>query len=227
MPVSVKDLAYTYGQGRLLRHVLKGVSFDVDDGEVAIITGPSGSGKTTLLTILGALRSFSQGTVIVNGVSLQGQPTAELLRMRQRIGFVFQRHNLLKSLPVFENVESGLHLLAESDPEMNRARAQAMLKAVGLGDRGHDFPHNMSGGEQQRVAVARALVRMPDLIIADEPTAALDSKSGRLVADLTRDIAGKLGCAVIVATHDERIFDIADSRLHMEDGRLVKLPMGA
>jgi putative ABC transport system ATP-binding protein len=221
MPVSVRDLTYAYGRGHLARLVLKGVSLDVQDGEVIIITGPSGSGKTTLLTILGALRSFSEGEVAIHGVSLQGQGTDALLRMRGRIGFIFQRHNLLKSLTAYENVESGLHLLPESDREMNRARAHAMLEAVGLGTRGSDYPENMSGGEQQRVAVARALVRLPDLIIADEPTAALDAASGRLVADLIRGIARKLGCAVIMATHDERVFDIADTRLRMEDGVLV------
>ncbi len=221
--VSVKDLHFTYGRAHLARKVLKGVSFDVADGEVVIITGPSGSGKTTLLTILGALRSFEDGSVNVHGMELRGQAGPALLEMRKRIGFIFQRHNLLKSLPVFENVEAGLHLLREADPEMNRSRAQAMLAAVGLGTRGHDYPENMSGGEQQRVAVARALVRLPDLIIADEPTAALDAQSGNLVANLIRDIARKLRCPIIMATHDERVFHIADTRLHMEDGCLVRL----
>jgi putative ABC transport system ATP-binding protein len=223
MPVSVQGLAYTYGKRHLARQVLKDVTFEAQDGEVLIITGPSGSGKTTLLTILGALRPFSTGEVVVHGAALKRVDITGLLDARQRIGFIFQRHNLLKSLTVYENVESGLHLLPESDKQMDRIRAHAMLTAVGLGSRGADYPETMSGGEQQRVAVARALVRMPDLIIADEPTAALDSKSGRLVVELIRDLATKLGCVVIMATHDERSFFAADRRLHMEDGHLREI----
>jgi putative ABC transport system ATP-binding protein len=220
MPVVVQDLRYTYGEGALAREVLKGVSFTVEDGEVVIVTGPSGSGKTTMLTIVGALRPFSDGEVSVHGLSLRGADTEALLEVRQRIGFVFQRHNLLKSLTVYENVESSLYVLAESDETSNRPRAQAMLEAVGLGDRGHDFPEQLSGGQQQRVAVARALVRLPDLIMADEPTAALDAESGRMVMNKMRELATQLGCVVIIATHDERVFDVASRRLHMEDGRL-------
>lgn len=220
MPVDVQGLRYTYGRGRLAREVLREVSFSLDDGEVAVVTGPSGSGKTTLLTVLGALRPFTEGAVTIHGVPLAGLSSRGLLDLRRRIGFIFQRHNLLKSLSVLENVESGLHLLPESDPIMNRGRAEAMLAAVGLGGRGLAYPDTMSGGEQQRVAVARALVRLPDLIIADEPTASLDAASGRLVAELIQGIARKLGCVVIMATHDERVFDIATRRLHMADGVL-------
>lgn len=223
MPVTAAGLAYSYGTRHLTRHVLKDVSFTAEDGEVTIITGPSGSGKTTLLTILGALRSSTIGRVSVHGAELGLLDKKGLIEARQRIGFIFQRHNLLKSLSVYENVESGLHLLPESDPAMDRIRAHAMLESVGLGTRGKDFPDMLSGGEQQRVAVARALVRMPDLIIADEPTAALDAESGLLVVNLIRKLANMLGCTVIMATHDERSFFAADVRLHMEDGRLRKL----
>ncbi|MES2495950.1 MAG: ATP-binding cassette domain-containing protein [Pseudomonadota bacterium] len=225
MPVEVEDLRYTYGKGALAREVLKGVSFTADDGEVLLITGPSGSGKTTMLTIVGALRPFAEGQVSVHGLALRGASTEALLDIRQRIGFVFQRHNLLKSLTVYENVESSLYVLDESDESSNRPRAQAMLDAVGLGDRGHDFPEMMSGGQQQRVAIARALVRLPDLIIADEPTAALDSESGRLVMNKMRDLAVQLGCVIMIATHDERVFDIANRRLHMEDGHLREVEL--
>lgn len=213
-------LSYSYGTGRLTRAVLKEVSFSVSEGEVIIITGPSGSGKTTLLTIIGALRPFREGSVRFQDQDLGGMSEAGLLDIRQRIGFVFQRHNLLKSLPVIENVESGLHLLPETDTEMNRMRAEAMLEAVGLGGRGADYPENLSGGQQQRVAVARALVRMPDMIVADEPTAALDAESGRRVMEVVRNVASQLGCTVLISTHDERIFHVADRRLHIEDGVL-------
>src|SRR4051812_46700515 len=131
MPVVVEDLRYTYGEGALAREVLKGVTFTAEDGEVVIVTGPSGSGKTTMLTIVGALRTFSEGHVSVHGLDLRGADTEALLDVRQRIGFVFQRHNLLKSLTVYENVESSLYVLAESDESTNRPRAQAMLDAVG------------------------------------------------------------------------------------------------
>ena len=224
MPITVDNLRYTYGQGDLARHVLMGVSFEAQDSEVLIVTGPSGSGKTTMLTIIGALRPFVEGAVSVHGLELRGADTRALLEMRQRIGFVFQRHNLLKSLTVYENVESSLHVLPESDEATNRARAQAMLEAVGIGDRGADYPEMLSGGQQQRVAIARALVRLPDLIIADEPTASLDAESGRLVMNVMRDLASKLGCVIMIATHDERVFDIANRRLHMEDGYLHELP---
>ena len=225
MPVVVEDLRYTYGEGALARQVLKGISFTAEDGEVLIVTGPSGSGKTTMLTIVGALRPFLDGRVAVHGLDLGGAGIDALLDVRQRIGFVFQRHNLLKSLTVYENVESSLYVLAESDESTNRARAQAMLAAVGLGDRGDDYPEQMSGGQQQRVAIARALVRLPDLIIADEPTAALDAESGRLVMSVMRDLATRLGCVILIATHDERVFDIGDRRLHMEDGRLHEVEL--
>ena len=227
MPVVVEDLRYTYGEGALARQVLKDVTFTANDGEVLIVTGPSGSGKTTMLTIVGALRPFKEGRVSVHGLDLRGAGLDELLDMRQRIGFIFQRHNLLKSLTVFENIESSLHVLPESDVSTNRARAQAMLTAVGLADRGPDFPERMSGGQQQRVAIARALVRLPDLIIADEPTASLDAESGRLVMEMIRDLAVRLGCVVMVATHDERVFDVADRRLHMEDGKLIEMAVSA
>jgi putative ABC transport system ATP-binding protein len=225
MPVIVQDLRYTYGEGVLAREVLKGVSFTAEDGEVLIITGPSGSGKTTMLTIVGALRTFTEGEVSVHGLDLRGADMEALLDVRQRIGFVFQRHNLLKSLTVYENVESSLYVLDESDESSNRARAQAMLDAVGLGDRGNDFPEMMSGGQQQRVAIARALVRLPDLIVADEPTAALDAESGRLVMNKMRDLAMQLGCVIMIATHDERVFDVGDRRLHMEEGRLREVDL--
>ena len=225
MPVIVQDLRFTYGEGALAREVLKGVNFTIDDGEVVIVTGPSGSGKTTMLTIVGGLRPFTQGEVLVHGLALRGADTEALLDIRQRIGFVFQRHNLLKSLTVYENVESSLYVLDESDESTNRPRAQAMLEAVGLGDRGNDFPEMMSGGQQQRVAIARALVRLPDLIIADEPTASLDAESGRLVMNKMRDLAMQLGCVIMIATHDERVFDVANRRLHMEDGRLREVEL--
>ena len=197
-----------------------GVSFTARDGEVLIVTGPSGSGKTTLLTILGALRPFVEGEVSVNGLCLRDADIDDILNLRRRIGFVFQRHNLLMSLTLYENVEASLYMLPKSEEGAERARAQAMLAALGLGDRGSDFPASLSDGQQQRVAIARALVRLPDLIIADEPTASLDVETCNLAMKVTRDFATRQGCVIIMATHDERVFHIADRRLHMEDGHL-------
>ncbi|MEI6160004.1 MAG: ATP-binding cassette domain-containing protein, partial [Roseococcus sp.] len=222
--LTVTGLSYAYGTGKLRRDVLKSINFSVAEGEVVVVTGPSGSGKTTLLTLIGGLRPFSVGSIVFQNRELRGLKLKELLDLRKRIGFVFQRHNLLRSLTVMENVESGLHLLDESDTTTNRIRAQAMLDRVGLGERGADFPEGLSGGQQQRVAVARALVRLPDLIIADEPTAALDAESGRRVMTVIRELASKLGCVVLISTHDDRVFSIASRRLHMEDG--VLQPVG-
>lgn len=197
-----------------------GVGFTARDGEVLIVTGPSGSGKTTLLTILGALRPFVEGEVSVNGLSLRDADINDILNLRRRIGFVFQQHNLMKVLILYENVEASLYMLPKSEEGAERARAHAMLAALGLGDRGRDFPASLSDGQQQRVAIARALVRLPDLIIADEPTASLDAEFCNLAMKVMRDFATRQGCVIIMATHDERVFHIADRRLHMEDGHL-------
>src|SRR5205085_5426023 len=186
---------------------------------IVIITGPSGSGKTTVLTLAGALRSVQQGNMKVLGQELNGASTRTLVRIRENIGFIFQAHNLLECLTARQNVQMALGMGPASGAGA-RTRAADMLQAVGLGDRIEHYPSQLSGGQRQRVAVARALVRAPKIVLADEPTAALDKQSGREVIDLMRALARDAGTTIMLVTHDNRILDVADRILHLEDGRL-------
>lgn len=217
---TLRAVQHGFGSGPRRRAVLRDVTLDLLPGEFVALTGPSGSGKTTLLTLLGALRVPEAGSVRLLGQELRGLNTAGLAALRRRIGFVFQRHHLLRSLSVLENVEVALHGLPGSEPRRDRAAALAMLAAVGLGDRGGEPTALLSGGEQQRVAVARALVRRPSLVLADEPTASLDSRTGRAVVALLAELTRGRPCAVVMGTHDERCLDLVTRRLHMEDGML-------
>ena len=221
--VCVSGLSYSYGEGALQQEALSDVDLDVHGGEVVILTGPSGSGKTTLLTLIGGLRTVETGSLTVFGDQLRGAPEPVLAAIRKRIGYVFQAQNLVESLSAVENVELGMALAAASGGRERRPRALAMLTAVGLEDRAHRFPRHLSGGQKQRVAVARALASQPRLVLADEPTAALDRVSGRAVADLLRALAHDNGSAVVLVTHDNRIFDIADRIVTLHDGHIVSL----
>ena len=220
-PILLSDITYAYGEGELRRPVLRNVNLSVGAGEVVLLTGPSGSGKTTLLTLIGALRAMQDGSAIVLGQELHGASEGDRVRLRRRIGFIFQNHNLLGFLSARQNVAMALELdLSLSD----RARldcAGAMLEAVGLGDHLDKPPSKLSGGQRQRVAVARALVGGPGLVLADEPTAALDKASGQEVARLLRDLAKSRGVPILMVTHDPRILDIADRVVAMEDGRIA------
>ncbi len=218
--VSVDDLSFAYGSRESRRVVLDRVSLVVRRGEIVLLTGPSGSGKTTLLTIVGGLRSFSEGTVRVLGVDLLRATSPDLGALRWRLGFVFQRASLLRSLSIAENVAVAIAPDRHLSAGERSARARRALEDVGLGDRTNDLPGTLSGGQQQRVAVARAMVRSPSLILADEPTAALDGANGRSVVTLMVRLARSAGAGVLLSTHDERIFDVADRRLHLVDGRL-------
>ena len=213
----MRNVSHYYGSGALRRQVLFDVTCDIWPGEIVIITGPSGSGKTTVLTLAGALRSVQEGSMKVLGQELKGASRARLVEIRERIGFIFQTHNLLDCLTARENVQMSLGVRSQADA---RARSGAMLEAVGLGDRMHYSPSQLSGGQRQRVAVARALVRGPRIVLADEPTASLDKQSGRDVVELLRQLARREGCAVLLVTHDNRILDIADRIMLLEDGRL-------
>lgn len=217
--ISMSKVCHHYGVGALRRQVLFDVTCEIVPGEIVIITGPSGSGKTTVLTLAGALRSVQSGSMFVLGQELNGAGHNTLVRIRENIGFIFQHHNLLHSLTAIQNVQMSIGLDGLSLREM-RSRSASMLDAVGLGDRLRCFPNELSGGERQRVAVARALVRRPKIVLADEPTAALDKKSGRDVVELLRQLARGEGCAVLLVTHDNRILDIADRIMRLEDGRL-------
>lgn len=218
--VSVRNLDFSFGQGPDGRRLLAGVDLDVSQGEIVILMGPSGSGKTTLLTLVGALRSAQHGSIVVLGRELVGAPAADLVAVRRKIGFIFQSHNLLSFLTASQNVRMALEAVGGlADREIDE-RVRESLLAVGLGERLADYPGTLSGGQKQRVAIARALVHQPRLILADEPTAALDRQSGREVVSLIQALSRQKRCAVLLVTHDSRILDIADRIVEMEDGRL-------
>jgi putative ABC transport system ATP-binding protein len=205
--------------------VLFDINMQVREGEIVIVTGPSGSGKTTLLTILGTMRRPSEGKLRLLGTDIGGLGGPELDVLRNRIRFLFQKRNLLSSLTALQNVVAGVSTTPLSDPAWDEQRARHLLGLLGLADKAESWPDELSGGQQQRVAIARVMIGLPDLIIADEPTSALDRISGRLVVDQLKDLAMRAKCAVVLSTHDERIFDVATRRLHIEDGRCFEVPI--
>jgi putative ABC transport system ATP-binding protein len=218
--ISVRQVSKSYGEGGASVHALSRVSLDVAAGEILVMMGPSGSGKTTLLSIMGVILRPTCGTVTVAGHEVTSLPERDLPGVRLRhIGFVFQGFNLFPALTAAENVAIALDLRGEGGPSA-RARAHDALAAVGLADKASAMPANLSGGQKQRVAIARALVGDPTVILADEPTAALDSRSGRLVMDLLTRLARERQRAVVLVTHDDRTLDHADRIVHIEDGQL-------
>lgn len=218
--ISVQQLNHSFGQGQLRKQVLVDISLDIYAGEIVLMTGPSGSGKTTLLTLIGGLRSAQAGQLHVLGNDLSQAGPEQLVQARRRNGYIFQAHNLHGSLTALQNVQMGLEVHGQYSRQQLRDRAAEMLEQVGLGQRLDYYPANLSGGQKQRVAIARALVHRPQLVLADEPTAALDSKSGRDVVTLMQQLAKEQGCTILLVTHDNRILDIADRIVHMEDGQL-------
>ncbi len=220
--VTVRHLNHAFGKGELRKPVLFDVDLDINAGEIVLLTGPSGSGKTTLLTLIAGLRSVQDGSVKILGQELFGASKKQLVQVRKQIGFIFQAHNLLACLTAQQNVGMSLRLHPELSLESRIAHSKAILEAVGIADRVDYYPDNLSGGQKQRVAIARALVSEPKIVLADEPTAALDSKSGRDVVDIMQMLAKQQGCTILLVTHDNRILDIADRILHMEDGRLAR-----
>ncbi len=222
LPLVLEGVSYIYGKGALKKQILFDISATVRAGEVVILTGPSGSGKTTLLTLMGALRSAQQGSVKVLGHELNRARERTLVKVRRQIGYIFQSHNLLESLTIGQNVQMGLKL----DPAGRRNARQrivAVLERVGLGEHINKHPAELSGGQKQRAGIARALVNRPRVILADEPTASLDKQSGRDVVELIQELAREDGAAVVLVTHDNRILDIADRILHLEDGHMKPL----
>ena len=221
-PIRIEALNYAYGEGELRRPVLRDVALQVGVGEVLLLTGPSGSGKTTLLTLIGALRAMQEGSCEVLGQELFGASERARVSLRQRIGFIFQNHNLLGALTARQNVAMALEVAPRLSETERLARAGEMLTAVGLAEHVDRLPGKLSGGQRQRVAIARALAAQPGLVLADEPTAALDKVSGAEVAHLLRDLAKSRGVPILMVTHDPRILDIADRVVTMEDGRIVE-----
>lgn len=219
--IIVRNLDHYFGQGQLQKQVLYDINLEINSGEIIIMTGPSGSGKTTLLTLVGGLRSAQSGSLQVLGQELCGATAQQLTQARRHHGYIFQAHNLHSSLTALQNVRMGLELHLDISTVEMQHRSAEMLTAVGLGDRANYYPDDLSGGQKQRVAIARALVSHPKIVLADEPTAALDSKSGRDVVNLMQTLAKEQGCTILLVTHDNRILDIADRIVDMEDGKLT------
>jgi putative ABC transport system ATP-binding protein len=218
--ISVRDLDHYFGHDQLRKQVLFNINLDINVGEIIIMTGPSGSGKTTLLTLVGGLRSAQSGSLKVLDQELFGTTDQQLAHVRRQHGYIFQAHNLHSSLTALQNVRMGLELHPSFSVAEMQTRSAEILEQVGLGDRLNYYPDDLSGGQKQRVAIARALVSHPKLVLADEPTAALDSKSGRDVVMLMQTLAKEQGCTILLVTHDNRILDIADRIVNMEDGKL-------
>lgn len=217
--VAASKLEKVFGEGDVQVLAVRGVDLEVRRGEVVLIMGPSGSGKTTLLSMLGAMLRPTSGSILVDGVDLATLPERRLPAFRaRRFGFVFQDFNLLSALTASENVEFALNLAAVTGRE-SRSRAERLLRGFGLGDRLRFRPEKLSGGEKQRVAIARALANDPAVILADEPTANLDSKIGHEIARLLRQAATETGRSVVIVSHDERLKDVADRILWLEDGQ--------
>ena len=216
--VEVRGLRRSFGQGAAAVEAVRGVDLDLAGGEIVLIMGPSGSGKTTLLSMLGALLRPSEGTIRLGGVEVTGLTERELPAVRaERIGFIFQDFNLMPSLTARENVEVSLNVMGVRGKEA-RQRAERLLRELGLGHRLDFLPGKLSGGENQRVAIARALANDPDLVLADEPTANLDSSIGREVMRRLREIAKQRGQSVLIVSHDDRIREFVDRVLWLEDG---------
>jgi putative ABC transport system ATP-binding protein len=218
--IAVRDVTKTYASGAVAVRALAGVSLDVAPGEILLLTGPSGSGKTTLLSIMGCILRPTGGSVRVLGREVAGLAERELPQVRLRsFGFVFQGFNLFPALTAGENVEIALGLKGVRGREAAR-QAVAALDLVGLTDKAGVRPADLSGGQKQRVAIARALAGDPSIVLADEPTAALDSENGQRVMELLRTLARARNRAVVLVTHDSRTYRYADRRVAIEDGRL-------
>jgi putative ABC transport system ATP-binding protein len=217
--IQISNLSHFFGDGETRTQVLFDNRLEVMPGEIVIMTGPSGSGKTTLLTLLSGLRTVQDGSVKVLGRELNGLGPAGLIQLRRGIGFIFQAHNLFDSLTAYQNVRMAMEL-QDTTPTEADARIRELLTTLGLGYRVFHKPHQLSGGQRQRVAIARALANRPKLVLADEPTAALDEKSGRDVVTLLQAMARELGTTSLIVTHDNRILDVADRIVNMVGGRI-------
>jgi len=220
--IAIESINHYYGKGNLRKQVLFDINLNIDAGEIVIMTGPSGSGKTTLLSLIGCLRSVQEGSMRLLGQELNGASEKKLIQMRRQIGYIFQAHNLLGFLSAKQNVQMSIELNEGISKQEAEAKSVAMLEAVGLLERVNYYPENLSGGQKQRIAIARALVNHPKLVLADEPTAALDKKSGRDVVEIMQRLAKEQGSTILMVTHDNRILDIADRIVDMEDGYLTR-----
>lgn len=216
--IKTKNLHKTYQETKVPVHALRGVDLEIQKGEFTAIVGPSGSGKSTLLNIIGGLDNPSEGSIEVSGIDITSLSASQLIDFRKKnIGFVFQSYNLIPVLTALENVEF-IMLLQKRDKEQRRKRAVDLLKAVGLGDKIHNRPNELSGGQQQRVAVARALASKPSFVLADEPTANLDSTSTANLLDIMENLNREENMTFVFSTHDQRVIDRAHRIINLEDG---------
>src|SRR5262245_43898124 len=217
--IRIRGLNHYFGQGETKKQVLFDNQFDAYEGQIVIMTGPSGSGKTTLLTLIGTLRTVQQGSVQVLTRERAGATPQDVVRARRDIGFIFQAHNLFGSLTAMQNVRMAMELFDFPEAEIQK-RAKTLLTRLGLGERLDYKPGRLSGGQKQRVAIARGLVHGPKIVLADEPTAALDEHSGREVVTLFQELARDQKVTILLVTHDNRILDVADRIVNMVDGRI-------
>ena len=217
--IQVDGLNHFFGTGESRTPALFENVLNVRAGEIVIMTGPSGSGKTTLLTLIGTLRTVQEGSLKILGQELNGMSARGLTDVRKKIGFIFQAHNLFGSLTAYQNVRMATELVGRSNSEV-KPKIEQMLTRLGLGERIHYKPKSLSGGQKQRVAIARGLIHQPRIVLADEPTAALDEQSGREAVTLLREMADQQGCTVLIVTHDNRILDVADRIINMVAGRI-------
>ncbi|MDF1749862.1 MAG: ATP-binding cassette domain-containing protein [Alphaproteobacteria bacterium] len=220
-PVLIKGLNHWFGEGEARKQVLYDINLTLYEGELVILMGASGSGKTTLLTLIGCLREVQDGSACLLGHELRGASEDLLVQCRRRLGFIFQAHNLHESLTALQNVRMGLEVHGPDAMTHWKDASARCLSLMGLEDRMDYIPANLSGGQKQRVAIARALVGNPDVIFADEPTAALDKDSGYDVVALLKRLGKARGTTTLMVTHDPRILDMADRILTMEDGRIL------
>lgn len=220
--IDVSGLNHWFGAGEARKQAIFDVSMTVARGSLTILMGPSGSGKTTLLTLMGCLREVQDGSVRLLGQEVRGAAPAVQEAMRRRLGFIFQAHNLHDSLTARQNVQMGLQVHGRGDAVLQTAAVEHVLTLLGLGHRIDYLPANLSGGQKQRVAIARALVAGPEIVFADEPTAALDHEAGLQVVHMLKRLGQERGTTTVMVTHDNRILDLADRIVTLEDGRIVK-----
>ncbi|WP_412049433.1 ATP-binding cassette domain-containing protein [Hoeflea sp. Naph1] len=220
-PIIVRGLNHWFGTGEARKQAIFDVDLKVVRGSLTVLMGPSGSGKTTVLTLMGCLRDLQDGSIRLLGHELMGAGNALNEALRRRLGFIFQAHNLHGSLTAMQNVQMGVQVHHLNNPKVEQQAARHALSLVGLGDRMDYLPGNLSGGQKQRVAVARALIGNPDIVFADEPTAALDKESGLNVVAMLKRLGEQRGTTTVMVTHDNRILELADRIITLEDGRIV------
>ncbi|PHQ96528.1 MAG: ABC transporter [Marinosulfonomonas sp.] len=220
-PIALNNLNHWFGSGEARFQALHDINLEIEQGKLTVLMGPSGSGKTTLLTIMGCLRETQDGSARLLGTELKGASDKVKTLLRRRLGFIFQAHNLHESLTAQQNVRMGLDVHGQGEKNAYDLAAEHVLGLVGLADRISYLPSNLSGGQKQRVAIARAVVGNPDVIFADEPTAALDKESGLAVVKMLKRMAAARGTTTVMVTHDNRILEMVDRIITLEDGRVV------